>query len=228
MVTSWQESYGKPRQCVKKQRHHFAEKDPSSQGYGLFSSHVRMRKLDHKEVRALKNWCFWTVVLEKTLERPWTARSASQSWRKSTLNTHWKDWYWSWSCNTLATWCQQQTHWKRPWCWERLKAGGEEGNRGWDRWMASPIQWTWTWANSGRWWGTGKPGMLQSMGLRRVRHDLATEQQQNKCSEATGRIQPILNRKPWCLQFLWLTKRKHRRRGMETFASYLLVTVDVF
>ena len=66
---------------------------------------------------------------------------------------------------------------KKPWCWERLKAEGEEGDRGCDGWMASPIQWTWTWAKSGRWWGTGKPSVLQSVGLQRVRHELATEKQ---------------------------------------------------
>ena len=72
---------------------------------------------------------------------------------------------------------KQPTHWKRPWCWERLKTEGEEGDRGWDGWMASPVQWTWTLANSGRWYGRGRPGLLQSMGSQRVRHDLATEQQ---------------------------------------------------
>ena len=70
---------------------------------------------------------------------------------------------------------REQTHWKRPWCWERLKAGGEGGDREWDGWMASPSQRTWVWANSRRWWRTGKPGVLQSMGLQRVRHNLATE-----------------------------------------------------
>ena len=69
------------------------------------------------------------------------------------------------------------THWKRPWCWERLRAGGEGGYRGWDDWMASPTQWTWVWANSRRWWRTGKPGVLQSMGSQRDGHDLVTEQQ---------------------------------------------------
>ena len=80
----------------------------------------------------------------------------------------------SWSFNTLATWCEELTHWKRPWCWLRLKAGGEGEDRGWDSWMASPTQWTWVWASSGSWWWTGKPGMLQSMGCR-VRHNWATE-----------------------------------------------------
>ena len=76
----------------------------------------------------------------------------------------------------LATWCEELTHWKRPWCWERLKAGGEGGNRGWGGWMASPTPWTWVWANSRRQWRTGKPDMLQSIGSPRVRHDFVTEQ----------------------------------------------------
>ena len=63
----------------------------------------------------------------------------------------------------LATWCEELTHWKRPWCWERLKAGREGDDRGWDGWMASPTQWTWTWANSRRYWRTEEPGMLQSI-----------------------------------------------------------------
>ena len=73
----------------------------------------------------------------------------SQSQRKSTLNNHWKDWSWSWSSSTLATWYEELTLWKRPWCWERLKAGGEKVNREWDNWMASPTQWTWVWASLG-------------------------------------------------------------------------------
>ena len=95
--------------------------------------------------------------------------------RQSTLNIHCKDWCWSWSSNTLAIWFEQLTHWKRPWCWERLKAKGEGGDRGWDGWMASPIQWAWTWANSKRWWGTWRPGIPQSMGSQRVGHDLVNK-----------------------------------------------------
>ena len=75
------------------------------------------------------------------------------------------------SSKTLATWCEELTHWKRPWCWERLRAGGEGDNRRWNAWMASLAQWTWVWANSGREWMTGKPGVLQSMGSQRVGHD---------------------------------------------------------
>ena len=99
----------------------------------------------------------------------------SQSWRKSSLNILWKDWCWSWSSNTLTTWCKELTRLKRPWCWERLKVGGKGDTRGWDGWMVSPTQWTCIWVNSRSSWWTGKPGVLQSMELQRVKHDWATE-----------------------------------------------------
>ena len=83
--------------------------------------------------------------------------------------------YWCWSSNTVATWCKELPHWKRPWCWERLEAGREGDGRGWDSWMASLTQWTWVWASSGCWWRTGKPVVLQSMGSQRVGHDWVTE-----------------------------------------------------
>ena len=73
------------------------------------------------------------------------------------------------------TWCKELTHWKRLFCWERLKARGEGDDRGWDGWMASPTRWTWVWVNSGSWWWTGKPGVLQSMGLQRVGHNWVIE-----------------------------------------------------
>ena len=96
----------------------------------------------------------------------------SPSWRKSVLNVHWKEWYGSWNYNTLATWCEELTHWKRPW-W--LKAGGEGDDKGWDGWMASLTQWTWVWVNSRNWWWTGRPGVLWSMGSQTVGHDWVTE-----------------------------------------------------
>ena len=77
--------------------------------------------------------------------------------------------------DTLATWCEELTCLKRPWCWEGLGAGGEGDDRWWDGWMASPTRWTWVWVNSVSWWWTGRPGVLQFMGLQRVRHDWATE-----------------------------------------------------
>ena len=99
----------------------------------------------------------------------------SPFWRRSVLGVHWKDWCWSWISNTLATSCEELTHWKRPWCWEGLGAGGEGDDRGWDGWMASLTQWMWVWGNSGSWWWTGRPGVLWFMGSQTVGHDWATE-----------------------------------------------------
>ena len=99
----------------------------------------------------------------------------SQSQRESVLNIHWKDWCWNWNSNTLASWYEELTHWKRPWCWAKLKAGGEGDDRGWDGWMVSLTRWTWVWASSGSWWWTGVPGVPQSMGSQRVGHDWVTE-----------------------------------------------------
>ena len=111
----------------------------------------------------------------RLLRVPWSARRSNQSILKEiSPEDSLKDWSWSWNSNTLATWCEELTHWKRPWWWERLKAG-EGDDRGWDGWMASPTWWTWVWVNSGSWWWTGMPGVLQSMGSQRVRHDWATE-----------------------------------------------------
>ena len=254
MLAPWEKSYDKPRQSIKKQRHYFANKGSSSQSYGFSSSHVWMWELGHKEGWVPKNWCFWTVVLEKTLESPFDYKEiqpvnpkgnqswifigrtdakvpilwppdvksqltgkdpdAGKDWRQEEKGTiedemvgwhHQLDghefeqtpgdnkgqgslaccrswgckeldmtsnlahndkidahaqppdqfigmkrdaggmdiWYflkrypnhfpcWSWSSNTLATWCKEPTHWERPWCWERLKAGGEGDDKGWD------------------------------------------------------------------------------------------------
>ena len=109
--------------------HHFANKCPNSQSYGFPSSHVRMWKLDHKDGWAPKNWCFQIVVLEKALESPLDCKEIQpvHPQGKSTLNIHGKDW--CWNSNTLATWCEELAHWKRSWCWERLRAEGEGGSR---------------------------------------------------------------------------------------------------
>ena len=115
-----------------------------------------MGDLDYEESWALKNWCSWTVVLGKILRVPWSARRSNQSIRKSVLNIHRKDWCWSWSSSSLVTWCEELIHWKWPWCWERLKAGGEGDDRGWDGWMASPTPRTWVWTHSGKSWRAGK------------------------------------------------------------------------
>ena len=100
--------------------------------------------------------------------------------RKSVLTIHFKGWRWNWSSNTLATWCEVLTHWKRSLRWERLKAGGEGDDRGWVGWMVSLTRWTWIWASSRSWWQTG---VLESMGSQRVRHDWVTELTGYKCEE---------------------------------------------
>ena len=129
-----------------------------------------IKKTERQKIDAFEQWC-WRILLRVS----WIARRSNQSVLKEIiLNIHWKDWRWRWNSNTLATWCKELTHWIRPRCWERLKAGGEGDDRGWCAWMASPTQWTRVWVNSGSWWYTGRPGMLQFMGSQRVGHDGAT------------------------------------------------------
>ena len=99
----------------------------------------------------------------------------SPFWRRSALGFLWRKWYWSWNSSTLATSCEELTHWRRLWCWEGLGAGGEGDDRGWDGWMASLTWWTWVWVNSGSWWWTRRPGVLRFMGSQRVQHDWVTE-----------------------------------------------------
>ena len=94
------------------------------------------------------NWCFWTAVLEKTLEHPVDCKEIQPVHLKGYQSRIFNG---RTDSNTLATWCKELAHWKRPWCWERLKAGGEGDNRGWDGWMASLTQWTWLWLNSRSW-----------------------------------------------------------------------------
>ena len=130
-----------------------------------------IRRAEHQRIDAFELWCW-----RRLLRVAWTARRSNQSiLKKSVLSIHWKDWCWSWNSDTLAIWCEEVTHWKRPCCWERMKAEGEEDDRGWTCCLASATQWTWIWASSGSWWWTGKPGMPQSMRSQRVEHDWMTE-----------------------------------------------------
>ena len=127
-----------------------------------------IKKAECQRIDAFELWCW-----RRLLRVPWTARRSNQSILKEISS----------ECsfegvmlklklfNTLATWWEELTHWKRPWYWKRLKARGEGDDRGWDGWMALPTQWTWVWVNSGSWWGTGRPGVLQSMGSQRVGRD---------------------------------------------------------
>ena len=130
-----------------------------------------MKKAERWRIDAFELWCW-----RRLLRVPWTARRSNQSILKEIspgcslegIMLKLKLQYFGQSCEEL-------THWKRLWCWEGLEAGGEGDDRGWDGWMASRTRWTWVWVNSGRWWWTGRPGVLQSMGLHRVGHDWATE-----------------------------------------------------
>ena len=158
----WKKSYNKPTQHIKMQRHQFADKVLYGQGCGFSSSHVQIWELHHKESWALKNWWFWTVVLEKTLESPLVCKEikpvnpkGNQSWiftERTDAETK-APAFWPpdnlWRANSLE---------------KTLMLGKIEGRRR-----------TWVWASSGRWWRTGKTGVLQSMGSQRVGHDWLTD-----------------------------------------------------
>ena len=129
-----------------------------------------IKKAEQWRIDAFELWCW-----KKLLRVPWTARRSNQSNLKEiNLEYSLEVWCWSWNSNTLANWCEELTQWKIPWCWEWLKAW-EGADRGWIGWMVSPTRWTRVWSSSGISWWSGKPGMLQSMGLQRVRHDWGTK-----------------------------------------------------
>ena len=176
MLGPWKKSYGESRQHIKKLRHYSAHRGLSSQSYGFFSGPVWMWELDYKESWAPKNWCFWIVVLEKTLRVPWTARRSNQSILKEI----------SPECSLEGLMLKLKLQYFGHLMWRvdllgktlmlgGIGAGGEGDDRGWDGWMASPTWWTWVWVNSGSWWWTGSPGVLQSMGSQRVTHNWAIE-----------------------------------------------------
>ena len=130
-----------------------------------------IKKAEHWRTDAFELWC-----CRRLLRVPWTSRRSNQFiLKKSVLNIHWKEWYWSGNSNTLATCCEELTHLKRPWCWERLKLGGEGDDRGWGSRMASLTQWTWVWVNSGSWWWTGRPACCSPW----CRKELDTTEQLN-------------------------------------------------
>ena len=167
MLILWKESYDQPKQHIKKQKHYFVNKGPSSQGYGFSSSHVLMWDLDSKEIWAPKNWCFWTVVLEKTLESPLDCKEIQPVHPKG---------YQSWlfigrtdvEVETAILWPPDVKSWL---IWKDPDAGkywGQEEEGTIEDEMVGWHQWTWVWVNSGSWWWTGRPGMLQFIGLQRV------------------------------------------------------------
>ena len=147
-----------------------------------------MWELDNEESWVPKTWCFWTVVLEKTLESPLGSREIQPVHPKG-------DQSWVFigrtdvEAETPILWPPDVKSWllKRPWCWERLKAEGEGDDRGWDGWMALPPQWTWVWVDSRSWWWRGRPAVLRSVGLQRIGHNCAAELNWSEYSTAQGR-----------------------------------------
>ena len=130
-----------------------------------------IRKAERRRIDAFELWCS-----RRLLRVPWTARRSNQSILKEISSEYSLEGLMlKQKLQCLATWCEELVHWKRPWCWERLKPGREGYDRGWDGWMTSPTQWTWVWVNCGSWWWTGRPGVLQSTGSQRVAHEWVTE-----------------------------------------------------
>ena len=179
MLTPWKKSYNKRRQHIKKQGHHFSETGLYSQSYDFSSSHVWMWELDHKEGWEPKNFC--TVVLEKTLEIPLDTKEiksvsphGNQAWifiGKTDAEAE--------APITLATWCGEPTLCKRPWCWQRLKARGD--NRGWDGWMTLLTQCT----SLSKFWETVKNREAWCAAVQGLRHKWVTEQQMGDTSIPT-------------------------------------------
>ena len=176
MLTPWKKNYDQPRQHIKKQRHYFANKSPSGQGYGFSSGHVWMWEFDYKESWALKNWCFWTMVLEKTLESPLDCKEIQPVYPKG-------DQSWMFigrtdvEAETPVLWPPDAKSWLIR---KDLMLGKIEGRkrRGQQRmrWLDGITDsMDMNWVNSGSWWWTGRPGMLRFMGSQGVRHNWATE-----------------------------------------------------
>ena len=162
----WKKNYDQPTYHIKKQRHYFANKGPSSQSYGFSSSHVWMWELDCKESWMPKNWCFWTVVLEKTLDSPldWEEiqpvhPKGNQSWIFIERTDAEAEAPIFWSPDVKSWLTGKDPDGGKDWRQEE-KGTTEDEMVG----MASLTQWTWVWVNSRSWWWIGKPGMLQSMG----------------------------------------------------------------
>ena len=160
---------------VLRNRHYFADKGLSSQSYGFSSGHVWMWELDYKESWVPKNWCFWTMVLDKTLESPLDCKNIQPVHSKGD-----QSWVFIGSTDVIAEtpiiWPPATKNWKiwkipdggKDWRWEE-KGTTEDEMLGWQHWLNG------VWVNSGSWWWTRRPGVLQSMGSQGVRHDCVTE-----------------------------------------------------
>ena len=160
MLIPWKESYDQPRQHIKKQRHHFANKGLSSQSY-VFPVVVYGCKIwTKKKAERWRSGAFEMWFWRRLFRVPWTARRSNLSILKEISPEYSLEGLMlKLKLQYLATWCKELTHWKRPWCWERLKVGGEGEDRRWGGWMTSPTRWIWALSKLWEWW-TGKPGVL--------------------------------------------------------------------
>ena len=198
MLAPWKKSYDQPRQCIKNQRHYLADKGPSIETYGFSSSHVWMWELDYKESWVLKNWCFSIVMLHKTLESPLACKEIQPGHPKGN-----QSWIFIGRVNTEVEasiiWppdAKNQLIGKDPDAgkdWGQEEKGTTEDDMvEWHHWLDGHV-----WANSWHWWWTGKPGMLQSMGLQRVRHNWVTGL---NWTELSNRWE-LLFSSIWCCQY---------------------------
>ena len=172
----------------------FCRKCPCSQSYGFSSSHVWMWELDNKEGWALKKGCFWTMVLEKTLESPLDSKEikpvnpkGNQSWIFTGRTDA--------EAETPVLWPPDAKNWlENTVMLGRIEGGRRRGDRGWNGWMASLTWWTWVWASSGSRWWTGKPGVPQPMGSQRVGHDWTTKKSTDgRCFRGCGEKETLLH-----------------------------------
>jgi len=186
MLIPWKKSDDQPRQHIEEQRQKKKRKKSRDitlptkvclvksmvfpvVTYGCESWTIK--KAEHRWTDAFELWCW-----RRLLKVPWTARRSNQSILKETSPEYLLEGLMlKLKLQYFGHLMWRMTHWKRPWCWERLKAGGEGDDWGWDGWMASPTQWTWVWVNSGSWWWTERPGVLQSMGSQTAGYAWASE-----------------------------------------------------
>ena len=157
MLTPWKKSYGQPRQDIKTETLH-------SQSYGFCSGYVwcecwTVKKAECWRIDAFELWCW-----RRLLRIPWTARRSNQSIRKEiSPGCSLEGLMLKLKLQYFAHLMRRADSFEKTWCLERLKVRGERDDRGWDGWMAPLTWWTWVWVNSGSWWWTGRPGVLQFM-----------------------------------------------------------------
>jgi len=176
-LAPWKKSYNKPRQHVKEQRHHFVDKGWYSQSYGFSSNHVWMWELGHKEVWRIDAFelCFW----RKCLRVPLTSNRSNQSILKE-INPEYslEELILKLKLQYFGYLIRRADSMGKTLILGKIEGRRRRDDRGWDGWMASLTQWRWVWTNSGRWWRTGNPDMVQSMGSQKVGTWLSTEQHQ--------------------------------------------------